>query len=372
MPKLITDLPADVVQHILVRMTLAHHIGRAAPTCKVVSVAARNARKVRKFSSEVVTLGGDEDRVHCLAVAPNGRIVTGSHDGYVKVWCDGACEHTFDKFGDDAHIDEMTGDAPVNAVAVLPGGARFVSASNDETAKLWTLEGGFERTFEAGCEVRCVAALPDGAHFVVGLGFGFDEDEDEQHEDSYSLKLYHVDGTLVHAFKGHTESAWAVAVTPDGQHIISGSRDHLVMVWSVATKSLVSICHGHTNDVLAVAAIPDGRILSSGAYPDIAIRVWHLRGISSTAVPFASHLENEFKLHDDDEVKALVALPDNQHALSGSFMIIKLFNVNDGAVMRTLSHHTHWVRHLALLPDGRRFVSCSGDNARIVQHGLAL
>ena len=42
-PKLLTDLPADMVQHIVVRLTLAHHIARTAPTCKVVSVAARNA-----------------------------------------------------------------------------------------------------------------------------------------------------------------------------------------------------------------------------------------------------------------------------------------------------------------------------------------
>ena len=51
---LLADLPADVVQHILVRLTLAHHIARTAPTCHVVSVAARNAIKVRQFSSEVV------------------------------------------------------------------------------------------------------------------------------------------------------------------------------------------------------------------------------------------------------------------------------------------------------------------------------
>ena len=54
-PKLLADLPADVVQHILGRLTLAHHIARAAPTCKVVSVAAGNAFKVRPFSGEVVS-----------------------------------------------------------------------------------------------------------------------------------------------------------------------------------------------------------------------------------------------------------------------------------------------------------------------------
>ena len=30
---LLTDLPADVVQHIVVRLTLAHDIARTAPTC---------------------------------------------------------------------------------------------------------------------------------------------------------------------------------------------------------------------------------------------------------------------------------------------------------------------------------------------------
>ena len=71
---------------------------------------------------------------------------------------------------------------------------------------------------------------------------------------------------------------------------------------------------------------------------------------------------------------ALVALPDNQHALSGSGdKAVKLFNVNDGVALRTFTHHTHYVFCLALLPDGRRFVSGSKDGtARIVEHGLVL
>ena len=59
-PKLLIDLPADVVQHIVVRLTLAHHIARIAPTCHV-SRRRRNAIKVRQFSSEVVTLAGHTD-----------------------------------------------------------------------------------------------------------------------------------------------------------------------------------------------------------------------------------------------------------------------------------------------------------------------
>ena len=76
------------------------------------------------------------------------------------------------------------------------------------------------------------------------------------------------------------------------------------------------------------------------------------------------------ELHTD-MVDALVALPDNQHALSGSYdKTVKLFNVNHGAVLRTVKHHTASVRCLALLPDGLRFVSGSDDHtARIVEIG---
>ena len=95
----------------------------------------------------------------------------------------------------------------------------------------------------------------------------------------------------------------------------------------------------------------------------MTVRVWLLDGT----------LKNTFQLHTGD-VTALVALPDNQHALSGSWdETVKLFNVNDGAVLRTFTHHTGPVQSLALLPDGLGFVSCSEDaTARIAYHGLAL
>ena len=45
--ELLTDLPAELVEHIVIRLTLAHHIARAAPTCKVVNIAVRNVFEVR-------------------------------------------------------------------------------------------------------------------------------------------------------------------------------------------------------------------------------------------------------------------------------------------------------------------------------------
>ena len=48
---------------------------------------------------------------------------------------------------------------------------------------------------------------------------------------------------------------------------------------------------------------------------------------------------------------------------------VKLFNVNDGAVLRTFNLRQS-VERLALLPDGLRFVYCWGDSAYIAYHGF--
>ena len=342
-PCLTEVLPADALGLVLYQLTLAHDIAAVAPTCHALDNAAKIALKLRPFSGEVVTLAGHGWCVSCVALAPEGRLITGSFDQYVKMWRDGACVRTT-----KAHTSY------VRAVAVLPGGARYVTGSNDRTAKLWTLDGTLERTFEVGSNVLCAAVLPDGVHFVIGMGYG-----DAQSRGA--VRLYHVDGTLVHTFSWHALVVWSLVVTPDGQHIISGSDDGRVKVWSVADRSLVSTCHGHTNEVNAVAAMPDGqRILSGG--DDRTVRVWLIDGT----------LKNTFRWHTDT-VTALVALPDNQHALSGScYNTIKLSDVDDGAVLRTFRHYAHQVHSLTLLPDGLRFVSGSDDNtARIVYHGLA-
>jgi WD40 repeat protein len=194
------------------------------------------------------------------------------------------------------------------------------------------------------------------------------------------FRLYHIDGTLIHIFKGHAGSVNAMTVTPDGQHVISGTSDGYVNVWNVASLSLVSTCDGryehlpagalcaHTDTVSAVAAMPDGQRILSGSM-DKTVRVWLLDGtLKNTFWHVTGSLAITF-----GGVNALVALPDNQHALSGSDdRTVKLFNVDDGDVLRTFKHHTDAVFCLALLPDGLRFVSGSRDKtARIAYHGLA-
>ena len=154
------ELPADVLGLVLYQLPLAHDIALAGLTCRALCDAAKLAIKARPYSGEVVTLAGHTNWVYGLAAAPDGRVLTGA-DGTVKMWRDGACVRNID--ADNKYV---------HAVAVLPGGVRFIGGPGDGIVKLWTLEGALERTFAVGGNVTCVAALPDGVHFVVGLGTG--------------------------------------------------------------------------------------------------------------------------------------------------------------------------------------------------------
>lgn len=335
-------LPCEVLAHILYCLPLAHDIAASSLTCKALCVAARRAFAFRPFSGKVVTLtapgwsrGSVRNReLNAVAAGPDGVLITGADKGIVGVWKKDELVCAL-----EAH------DAHVIAVAVLPGGQRFVSVSTDCTVKLWTMDGVLERTFNMGSVVLSAAAL-DADRFVVG---GWQ-----------AASLYHVDGTLLKEFQGHTSSVNALAATPDREHIVSGGYDTLVKVWNVESGDLVSTGEGPAGLVRAVAAMPDNKRILSGSDGG-AVRVWLLDG---------THQKTIEGLHAQT-VLALVALPDNVHALSGG-NDIQLFNVHDGGVLRTFKHHTNTVSGLTLLPDGLRFASGSYDGtACVVEHGLA-
>ena len=398
-------LSRDELACVLYHLPLAHDIALTKSSCRQLRDAARQAFLLRPYSGEVVTLKSLMG-IYSVATLADGHLISCSDD-VTRVWHSGVCVRTIENAAD--------------SMAFLPDGVHFITAEeNESTAKLLTLDGALERSFDAGSDVCFVAAIPDGLHVVLALKNG-------------EVRLYHVDGTLVHTFvhvKGLAGEDWSVyakvhalAVTRDGQHIISGSGSSyggIVKVWSVVTKSLVSNCRGHYGCVFTVAAMPDCQRILTGA-ADNTVRVYLLdpcaandyvpphphyklvdkdqaqlqpgeqnmeyivaadnicRPHSIHAVMernlekrHGQHPKNTFSKLHTGSVLVLVALPDNQHALSGSRdHTVKLFNVNDGDVLRTFKHHTGRVTCLALLPDGLRFVSGSDDTTCIVYHGLA-
>ena len=65
----------------------------------------------------------------------------------------------------------------------------------------------------------------------------------------------------------------AVAWSPDGQRIASGSFDQTVQVWDAVDGGQVFAYREHSIAVEAVAWSPDGRRIASGSW-DKTVQVW--------------------------------------------------------------------------------------------------
>ena len=94
--------------------------------------------------------------------------------------------------------------------------------------------------------------------------------------------------------QGHTGRVHSVAISLDGNLIVSGSSDKTIRVWSAITGDVLGVpLQGHISDVLSVAISPDGKRIVSGS-DETTIRVWDLESFTrpqsfeSPAIQFSS------------------------------------------------------------------------------------
>ena len=168
-------------------------------------------------------------------------------------------------------------------------------------------------------------------------------------------------GTLLMTLNMNS-SVQAVAVSPDGKHIVSGSYDSSVRVWDALTGSELKELKGHTDKVRSVAFSPDGKHIVSGS-SDKSVRVWDaLTG---------SELK-ELKGHTN-QVRSVAFSPDGKHIVSGSSdKSVWVWDASMGSKLKELKRHTDLVTSVAFSPNGKYIVSGSYDNSVLVWDSRSL
>ncbi|MEI6043349.1 MAG: hypothetical protein WCS37_03045 [Chloroflexota bacterium] len=162
-----------------------------------------------------------------------------------------------------------------------------------------------------------------------------------------SLKL----GYSTPALAGHSSSVQAVAYSPDGKTLASGSSDNTVKLWEVATSKELVTFKDHSSWVTSVAFSPDGKTLASGS-ADSTVKIWSVITDKELAT---------LKGHTGG-IEAVAFSPDGKTLASGSSdNTVKIWNVTNGNEISTLKGHLSWVTSVAFSPDGKTLASASAD-----------
>ncbi|MDB6174113.1 MAG: afsR [Chthoniobacteraceae bacterium] len=281
----------------------------------------------------IYILEGHVGSVNGVAVSADGRrAVSASDDETLRVWDleTGRClrilkGHSF----------------WVNGVAVSADGRRAVSASDDETLRVWDLESG-----------RCLYTLEGHSFWVNGVAMSADGHRAVSASDDETLRVWDLEtGQCLRILKGHSFWVNGVAVSADGRRTISASSDETLRVWDLESRHCLRILEGHVGSVNGVAVSADGRWAIS-ASDDATLRVWDLE---------SGHCLRILKGHGDS-VKGVAVSADGRRAVSASDdATLRVWDLDPGYYVRTFESHAGSVKDLAVSADGRWVVSASDD-----------
>jgi WD40 repeat protein/uncharacterized caspase-like protein len=172
-----------------------------------------------------------------------------------------------------------TGGHMANVVdtAITPDGKQLVSASNDKTVRIWDIATGKTVRMIRGESapgdwgtIYAMSLSRDGRWLAIA---GFLSESDVLSGSAVHLYDF-ATGKLVKVIRGHRNVVFALAFSPDGKRLISGSGDKSAIIWDVATGKQLFRLMGHSEKIEAVAFNKDGTRAVTGS-SDETMRLWN-------------------------------------------------------------------------------------------------
>lgn len=258
---------------------------------------------------------------------------------------------------------------PITSIAFHPFFSILSSASDDGSIKIWDWElGELERT------------LKGHTRSVLDLDFGGPSKSEilmASCSSDLTIKLWdpNSDYSNIRTLTGHDHTISSVRFTPEGTHLISGSRDKTIRIWEVKTGYAIRTIIGHSEWVKCVVPSFDSSyILSAGIDQSARISniqtgegkllfVGHEHAIEDAV--FAPRTANKYL----SALEGLKKPIDSNYSASFDYIAtasrdktIKIWNTRQ-EVVATLVGHDNWVRGLVFHPGGRYLISVADDKS---------
>ena len=92
-------------------------------------------------------------------------------------------------------------------------------------------------------------------------------------------------GQEVKNLQDHIDAVFAVAFSPDGKHLASGSQDRSVKIWDIASGQRLYTLGDATDGLTSIAYSPSGKQIAAAGY-DKTIYVWEVGDSDGPAAAF--------------------------------------------------------------------------------------
>lgn len=276
-------------------------------------------------------------RITDIDFSPDGKkFVTAANDNTAKIW----------ETNSGILIADLLGHSSwVSSAAYSPDGERILTASMDNIVKIWDANSG-----------RLIANLKEHSYlmapgYLAGASFSPDGKKIVTcYLDSVAKIWDAKTGNFIVDLKGKSSRFYSAQFSPDCNQIITRGSDSIVQTWDVFSGNLLNNFSGQIKSNGLAEFSPDGKKILTNLGP--FVKLWD--AITGKMLVTIEHSSHGRSAQFSPEGKKIVTVSEKDS-------MAKIWDVNTGALIAELRGHLAPVTSAVFSPDGQNIVTTSFD-----------
>lgn len=312
-------------------------------SCKDRQLRVWNADEARV----VQTIGPFQSDIRSVSVSSDGRrlLIASSEERTVRLW-DLETKREIQVLSPEGHLGPL-----VNLKQ--SGGLLWSTTFQPETSDVLTMAGSDVRLWDAKTGRERMSFSPHGP--VASAHFSPDGDLIVTGSKDNSAKIWDAKtGHVVRKLEGeHTGFVNTAIFSPDGKSVLTASDDKTAKLWDVKTGAVIKTLDGHQDHVRSAVFSSNGQFIVTTSSDKLA-RLWKVE-TGKVVREFKGHKWAVICADISSDGKMLVTGSEDQTAI--------IWDVNTGKRLyeQPLSGHTASVTSVSFSPDGSRVITGSND-----------